>query len=451
MRGLVGLALASLGVGYAALAHYGASDDRESQLAAVTKIVAETASPESGATVPEDYVGLRKPIPSYAPAELTTLSRAAPEAAAASNPADVPADQIAATTQAASPAATGAAVWTARVANQPDAAADVVSGAPPVAASQLDLATSIQRELKRVGCYGGRLNGRWSPGTKRAMSAFLSRVNASLPMREPDVVLLTLLQGHNADVCGTDCPRGQTLAGGRCTPMAIVADAANPSKPATAAAAVRKNVTATVLNTPARNVPVVEDRSEVAALDLETLASPPRAMEPLPGRMSIGGPGVDEPRPSVAAVATPQVTTEQLPWLDQAANDDAIVVPAPVPATRPSAAAKGTIATAAAQKAAAQRMAAIEADTASEHLSSAEADQPVNALDGVEPKPVQGSAIPVGKKSVAALSPPPRKPARLQRNRPAFAAALRPPPRKAYRRYATRSVQTLFTHPLGRL
>ena len=41
-------------------------------------------------------------------------------------------------------------------------------------------------ELRRVGCYGGELNGVWTPATRLAMKAFTERVNATLPVGDPD-------------------------------------------------------------------------------------------------------------------------------------------------------------------------------------------------------------------------------------------------------------------------
>lgn len=54
----------------------------------------------------------------------------------------------------------------------------------------------------------------------------MDRVNATLPMEEPDYILLTLVQGHTAAACGTECPSGQAIsANGRCVPNAVVAGA----------------------------------------------------------------------------------------------------------------------------------------------------------------------------------------------------------------------------------
>lgn len=87
-----------------------------------------------------------------------------------------------------------------------------------------ELARRLQNELSRVGCYRGDVDGDWGPASKRAATAFLRKVNATLPVETPDYILLTLIQGHADKACGVACPTGQGLASdGRCVPSVIVA------------------------------------------------------------------------------------------------------------------------------------------------------------------------------------------------------------------------------------
>ena len=82
----------------------------------------------------------------------------------------------------------------------------------------------LQKELKRVGCYAGELNGEWTTSTRHAMSAFAERVNARLPTVQPDNILLALVQGYPTKVCGIPCPSGQSLSRTQeCTPDALLA------------------------------------------------------------------------------------------------------------------------------------------------------------------------------------------------------------------------------------
>jgi len=92
------------------------------------------------------------------------------------------------------------------------------------------LIRSLQRELKRVGCYDWEVHGYWGSRSKRAMTAFIDRVNATLPIEEPDYILLSLLQGHTGQACGKPCPAGQAFDdAGRCRPQALLARSA-PSR-----------------------------------------------------------------------------------------------------------------------------------------------------------------------------------------------------------------------------
>jgi hypothetical protein len=89
-----------------------------------------------------------------------------------------------------------------------------------------ELTQALQLELKRMHCYDGPIDGEWLLQSKRAMRAFLERVNASLPIDKPDRILLTLIKGHVAAAYGQVCPEGQSLvADGRCLPVATPAAA----------------------------------------------------------------------------------------------------------------------------------------------------------------------------------------------------------------------------------
>jgi hypothetical protein len=136
---------------------------------------------------------------------------------------------------------------------------DVPKPTPPAATNidprdRVALARALQRELKRVGCYGGEITGVWTTSSRMAMKAFTERVNATLPVDAPDPVLLSLVQGHREKACATACPAGQTVAdGGVCASKAVPArtgksgpeeaaldpaeDKTNPVTPTAAAAA----------------------------------------------------------------------------------------------------------------------------------------------------------------------------------------------------------------------
>ena len=71
------------------------------------------------------------------------------------------------------------------------------------AGDRASIARELQRELKRVGCYNGEINGIWTTSSRMAMKAFTDVVNASLPIDNPDYILLSLVQQRQGTVCNT--------------------------------------------------------------------------------------------------------------------------------------------------------------------------------------------------------------------------------------------------------
>jgi hypothetical protein len=294
-------------------------------------------------TVPAEAPGFRQPV--ISPAAAAALAPALPPRSSTS---ERPANVLPGVTI--------------KTGTQTPAAPVAAQSAPDV---QRRLALSIQTELKRVGCYTGRLDGSWGDRSRRAMETFIERVNASLPTREPDVFLLSLIRGQNGNVCGQPCANGQVFSDGRCVAREVLADAAQPASPP----------------------PVAPDRVAMAR------------PQPLPGRMSIGGPvAADQDATPVTGWPTPAV--ERLPWQSESASQQSDPAPA---------------------------LAALSPD---ENLPDA-ADSADN-FDGAE--------------SADTVAPAPRKATRTKKSWNA------PKPRPPKRRYSTsRSVQMLFLHPLGRM
>jgi hypothetical protein len=160
------------------------------------------------------------------------------------------------------------------------------------------LARELQKELRRVGCYEGKLNGVWTPATRRAMKTFTDRVNATLPVDEPDAVLYVMVQSQQERVCGKPCPVDQGLSeDGRCVPNAILAKAARSAVathvPASGGSAGKPlparswsaTVTATRPTPPAVGAPA-------APLPQALPVIQPAPATPLPteGRMALAGP-----------------------------------------------------------------------------------------------------------------------------------------------------------------
>lgn len=162
--------------------------------------------------------------------------------------------------------------------------------------SRYRLIVDIQQQLKRVGCYYGRIDGSWGASSKYAIQSFMERVNAALPTDNPDYVLLTLLQSQSGKVCGT-CAEDQTLTpGGRCVANATVAYGQPRGEPT--------SVTPETL--PWQASTTTTHAAPAAAKPLFTpLPTSVVSTEPLPGRMTVGGP---KELPPVNTVYAPAAT-----------------------------------------------------------------------------------------------------------------------------------------------
>jgi peptidoglycan hydrolase-like protein with peptidoglycan-binding domain len=161
------------------------------------------------------------------------------------------------------------------------------------------LARELQKELRRVGCYEGELNGVWTPATRRAMKIFTDRVNATLPVDEPDAVLFAMVQSQQERVCGKPCPVDQGLSeDGRCLPNAILAKAARSAiathVPASGGPAAKPlparswsaTVTAARPTPPAVDAPAAPPPPQALPVIAPAAAAPP----PTEGRMALAGP-----------------------------------------------------------------------------------------------------------------------------------------------------------------
>jgi hypothetical protein len=214
------------------------------------------------------------------------------------------------------------------------------------------LTREIQRELKRVGCFGGDVDGVWSSGTRQAMKSFNDRVNATLPIDDPDHILKTLVQGHPGGACGKSCPSGQSAASdGRCLPTAIIAQqpagkkpadrvalapspAVSPSTstaPSSVATPAAPTTTATpaapstwetrVTSAPAAPLPAPQTTQPMGAIAAAVQPSVPASrIDALPGRMAMGAPEVPAPVPAINVGPAP---TEPVLRQTQSAADAA--------------------------------------------------------------------------------------------------------------------------------
>ena len=66
---------------------------------------------------------------------------------------------------------------------------------------------ALQRELKRVGCYTGKIDGTWGPVSRDAAIMFVQSAGLTLPSDEPYQTLLTRSQQRVAPGCTDTSPK----------------------------------------------------------------------------------------------------------------------------------------------------------------------------------------------------------------------------------------------------
>lgn len=193
--------------------------------------------------------------------------------------------------------------WTAVVLADPSTSTNrLKSSKPGDPMARAELTRDLQRELTRVGCYGGEIHGYWTQSTRRAMAVFMDRANASLPIAEPDYIQLSLIKAHSGIACGAECPAGEVeTENGRCIPHAVVAQASRRAQ--RAGEHTRVSAAAAAL---ASQGDVLPWRSQNPALADAVAARP---ADPPPGRMAVGGPMP----PPAGAVAAPAVGASGAP------------------------------------------------------------------------------------------------------------------------------------------
>ena len=71
----------------------------------------------------------------------------------------------------------------------------------PAAPASVATIRALQRELKRLGCYIGQIDGEWGPTSRYAAATFVKALNAKLPVDKPDEALLSLARYHQGAAC----------------------------------------------------------------------------------------------------------------------------------------------------------------------------------------------------------------------------------------------------------
>lgn len=168
---------------------------------------------------------------------------------------------------------------------------------PPRDKPRAELVKELQRELSRIGCYAGEINGEWGQSAKRALRSFMEHVGSRGQVDDPDLMQLTLVRGFSGSICRP--ANGQMTA----------------SRQPIAPAPVH-------LTLP----PVSSPSSQVATGPVEQPQAPAARAIPLEGRMAVGGPvpegAVDPAAPPQAAPPTkparpaPRQPRQDRAWLN---------------------------------------------------------------------------------------------------------------------------------------
>jgi hypothetical protein len=249
MRGLGGFVLLA-GIGVGLFVYFPAPVDRDTTLEQAKRATSERVAARREIAI--------APVTATAPSNVARFSPALALSPARSNA------QLAAST----PKATAPTAKVESVANWQTSVAPATAGPsaalePTDPESRYKLVVDIQQQLKRVGCYWGRANGAWNNSTRDAMRTFTSNTNAALPVDKPDYLLLSLLKQNGGRSCGI--AEATTVA-------------THPQKPDTVAAAQPEVL-------PWKTNPAQQANSLYKPMPNSVVSS-----EPLPGRMTIGGP-----------------------------------------------------------------------------------------------------------------------------------------------------------------
>ncbi len=173
------------------------------------------------------------------------------------------------------------------------------------------IARELQRELKRVGCYNGDINGIWTTSSRMAMKAFTDEVNASLPIDNPDYILLSLVQQRQGTVCNTTEVKAAPPPGDRAAQPADKAAPPGEKTTTTVGTAVPAAAAAVgaLAATPPPAVPkadpkanAADDRPRPAATAPPPAETSPKSAQPDKGPRAASGPvpseGVYERQPN---------------------------------------------------------------------------------------------------------------------------------------------------------
>lgn len=292
-------------------------------------------------TNPDDFLDFITKYPegifrSTAEAQVKRLYRhggntpAAPPAAASTEPTqEAPAIRQVIPAQPAPPAMSPPA-------QQPAATAAPAESLSPAAQQVIALRTDTQRELARVGCFGGTVDGRWDARSSEALRIYARKKGIVLPSWDPTQDVLERLIIERGEICSAPaclvtevsrngqcvekaCPVGERLSpDGRCRTPSEAAAAAPPPIAVSPAPVRSQGEPAAIPLRPATPAePAARQRAvEPAPRAVERRAAPERRATEEPRRKRIE----PDPRPLRKAAKKPPARVEVVrPRREQAA------------------------------------------------------------------------------------------------------------------------------------
>lgn len=104
------------------------------------------------------------------------------------------------------------------------------AGPPPPTGSELIL--EIKKELRRVGCYTGKVDDDWkSADTKQSLAKFAKIASLAKTPEEPDAVFLNSVRSQITRVCPIECGKNEVESKGQCVAKAAPAPRTAPAAP----------------------------------------------------------------------------------------------------------------------------------------------------------------------------------------------------------------------------
>jgi len=93
----------------------------------------------------------------------------------------------------------------------------------PAPASPVELAKSVQTELRRVGCYTGSADGEWNKASRRSLELFNRNAGTKLDVKLASLDALDAIKLKSARVCPLICEHGFKAEGERCVKISCAA------------------------------------------------------------------------------------------------------------------------------------------------------------------------------------------------------------------------------------